>query len=323
LSTLTFQAAPAFGVGVFDFHGALRHDLPAVGKCFDEFVATDREVALTPPPTTRRVKHFRAALRREAPRLAAMASMVSDELDMGLRSSAVIRNVGLADADLDDQRKALYALATLVGVPTPTSSNKQVLWDVRPRQETFAADYYQTFSETDEEAFYHTDSSFKRRPEDAFLLYCVRPDQTGGGVSRLIDGRSLIHSLLHDPATRPLYTHLSSVEIPAITPDTLMLPGDSRYQMLRVFDRSPMVRFRKDTLLEGLAAFPSERAEESVEVIQQLVELLKVYPAAEHELGADELIFVDNHTALHARTAIGDRERHLIRVRVRLQPNAR
>ncbi|MGL5826973.1 MAG: hypothetical protein ACRCYU_19495 [Nocardioides sp.] len=50
MSTLTLQAAPAFGVRIFDFHQGLADDLRSVTRCFDEFVGIGHEVAVTSPP---------------------------------------------------------------------------------------------------------------------------------------------------------------------------------------------------------------------------------------------------------------------------------
>jgi len=58
----------------------------------------------------------------------------------------------------------------LHGNPTATDQ-KQVIWDVKARQRDSA--YFSTFSETDGEAAYHTDTQYFPEPEPIFLLYCM------------------------------------------------------------------------------------------------------------------------------------------------------
>jgi alpha-ketoglutarate-dependent taurine dioxygenase len=85
-----------------------------------------------------------------------------------------------------------------------------------------------------------------------------------------------------------------------------------------VFGKEPFIRYRRDTLEDGLQHFPvygHADARRALEAFEE--QLTQCEYAAEFFMPGDSLILLDNHHALHARTSFQDRARHLLRIRLR------
>ena len=130
---------------------------------------------------------LRARLRDVAPRLTALCDHIRAAFDSDGACAVGVPAVGLGEVSLDDKRRGVFALAVLLGDPTPNIPFDRVVWDVRNRGDGSSS--HTSFSENDLEAHYHTDSAVLPVPERFFLLYAVRAARCGGGVSLLRDGR--------------------------------------------------------------------------------------------------------------------------------------
>jgi hypothetical protein len=82
---------------------------------------------------------------------------------MGPERLGVCGDFRLEDQPLELRRHVLFALGNLLGTPTATEPrDRRVLW-VKMRAAT--SGQFATFSETDEEAEFHTDSAFQPDPQ--------------------------------------------------------------------------------------------------------------------------------------------------------------
>lgn len=258
----------------------------------------------------------RAALYAAAPGLEEFASDLQQR--MGTASAILLPRLGIEVFTVSERSTLVYALALCVGNPTATDM-RQVIWDVRARKRD--STYFSTFSETDGEAAYHTDTQYYPEPEPSFVLYCMEPARCGGGYSSVLNARALRIDI---ESSKPwLANVLSSKLLPFRVPSAFVTGGDPNVveaTLAPVFSRKPMIRYRRDTLAAGLHYFPEygdadvHRAMDAFEE-----ELAKCVHQAEFFMPRDSLVLIDNHQALHARTSFQDHQRHLLRIRMQGQ----
>jgi alpha-ketoglutarate-dependent taurine dioxygenase len=290
-------------------------DVDAVLGVLDgEFGAGVTGAALPPPAYCRRL---RSRLIAAAPRLTTLVSGLRGHFAAG-ECVVIVPRLGLGEQTVDVRRKLLYALAVALGDVTPTEPrNSQVVWDVRPR--AVGAGHFPTFSEHDREAEYHTDSQFSPDPERYFLLYVVRQARCGGGLSMLRNGRRLHARLSATQEGREALQTLSSTPLAARIPPAFSVggyDGSAEYNHAPVFADKPLWRWRRDTIKSGLAAHPEQDTPQVRRALETVATLLG---QADDEvltpLPDDALCVVDNHVALHGRTAFTDPQRHVLRIR--------
>ncbi len=224
----------------------------------------------------------------------------------------------LLDTELPTTKFFLALLAAVIGTPTATDvATESIAWEVRHRDD-LPPHHRPTITERRGPAELHTDSSYRHQPERYVLMLCVRPAGDGGGASTVVAGREFVHHAAeflanngHDP------TILRTTLFPFRVPATFTKSGTGRALELIhapvVADR-PLVRYRRDTMEEGLTC---ERA--------QLPVHSHVLAAARHAvdstmkvtvmLRSGDLLAVNNHEVLHGRTSYHDASRLLIRVR--------
>lgn len=289
-------------------------DVDAVLAIFDAHFPEIPGVALTPPSDP---AALRAQLRQRAPRLRRLADSLLCALRGGL-SALTIPTLGIADESTDTQRKLLYALSALMGMPSAAEPReRRVVWDVKPTQQS--GEYFPTFSEHDGEALYHTDTQYYARPERYFLLYIVAPARCGGGELMMRHGEALKEELLKTEAGREAVRVLTQALLPFRVPSVFTSTGgggDKEFTHAAVFGDEVFLRWRGDTIRKGLADNPAMATHEVCSAIECVESLLRSAPG-EHRarLPKDSLCLVDNHVVLHGRTSFSDRERHLIRIR--------
>ncbi|AWK84838.1 TauD/TfdA family dioxygenase [Azospirillum thermophilum] len=261
---------------------------------------------------------LRDDLRSVAPSMAAFV----DHLQANLQAAgcaAFVPELGLGGFDADRRARLLYALAACIGMPSPTDARDgRIVWDVVPRRT--AGDYYATFSEHDGEAAFHTDTQYYPAPERWIALYVMTPARCGGGLSILCDGEA-VRDALDGPETRWARQVLEGQPLPFRVPSVFSTdrrPGVVQATVAPVFSSCPGVRYRRDTLLDGWSHFPDYRSAEAEAAVRVLeAELVRTPHAVRFAMPRDSLLVADNHRALHARTAFSDRQRHLLRIRMR------
>lgn len=231
----------------------------------------------------------------------------------------VVPSLGLKHLNQNTRSLMAYALGVCLGNPTATDRRqRQVIWDVKPRARD--SGYFSTFSETDREAEFHTDTQYYPMPERHFLLYSIESAKCGGGLSKILDARAL-RAELDLPEHRWLTKILTEALLPFRVPSAFVTvdePDVVQATLAPVLSDRPYIRYRRDTLLEGWKQFPEYADPEVIRAIETFdAMLLNCRYQDEFFLKSDGLMLVDNHHSLHARSAFEDQTRHLLRIRVR------
>ena len=262
-----------------------------------------------------RAELYRAELYEKAPRVARLACDVSHRFESGTMA-AVAPSLGLEDQPLELQRYVLFALGNLLGAPTATEPrDRRVLWDVKVR--TATSGQFATFSETDEEAEFHTDSAFQSDPEPIFFLYVVQAARCDGGQSYFANGRRVRDRLMQTSHGRDALHLLCREKVPfRIPPAFSHDPDVPEYSAGTVFGDRPLIRFRRDVILRALDANPAPGNDEIRDAVSLVADVALSLKTTDRKLPTGSIAFVDNHNALHGRSRFSDAERHLIRVRV-------
>ncbi|NMM25702.1 MAG: TauD/TfdA family dioxygenase [Glaciimonas sp.] len=279
----------------------------------------DNYAAITPIPD---IPSLRDDLRSVAPSLADFTDRLESHISAG-GCGAFVPELCLSDFDDNTRACLVYALAVCIGDPTQTDhKNRRVIWDVTPRKTE--TDYFPTFSEHDQEAAFHTDAQYYPVPEKYFALYVMKPASCYGGRSTVCDARALRHAI-EAKNKRWIIEELHQRLLPFRVPSAFTTTQDSQdiqATIAPIFSDATSIRYRRDTLLDGLRYFPEYGDSDIVKALDAFdFELKNIKVAAEVFMPKDSLMFIDNHTALHARTAFVDRSRHLLRIRLQKDEN--
>ncbi|MEU7830566.1 MULTISPECIES: TauD/TfdA family dioxygenase [unclassified Nonomuraea] len=216
---------------------------------------------------------------------------------------AVLRtSLCFADGEAVDHARVL-SLARRFGTPSRRDAGREI-WPVRPSRTDASA----TFSERAGAVDFHTDAAYRPRPEDLVCMFVVRPARDGG-LTLLLDAATVdaglrrhdlgerVLAALAEPRWRWRVPETFSGGPADVSPRAAVMPGDGT------------VRWRGDNLV-GLT-------QERRTVAFWFGSLLRVLPGAvrlEHRPG--DVIVIDNHRVMHARTSFQDPHRLLLRVRL-------
>ena len=266
-----------------------------------------------PSPSAAATAALRKDIRQVAPSFAAFVDQLGQAQEG--HCGVFIAQLGLDALDTNSRAMLAYAVGICMGEPTATDMHR-VIWDVKPRHTE--AGYFSTFSETDQEAAYHTDTQYYPEPEDAFFLYTIEAARCGGGWSQACDARALRADLERSAAW--VSDVLANKPLPFRVPTAFMTtnePGAVQATIAPVFGDRPFVRYRRDTLEDGLRHFPEYGDADVYRALDEFEERLSTCRyAAEFFMPRDSLLLIDNHRALHARTRFYDQARHLLRIRI-------
>jgi alpha-ketoglutarate-dependent taurine dioxygenase len=164
--------------------------------------------------------------------------------------------------------------------------------------------------------FLHTDGTDWAQPNDYTCLFCVRPDQSHDGESRLLDVSALLDEATGAP-DRELISRLATEPLPWRIADEL---GGGVHWQPAVDLADPSIRWLRYTvdlsLVEGVASLP-KHTQDDLQAFERLVEGCR--GVRRTRLQAGDLLLIDNRRSLHARTTISDparSERELLRTKV-------
>ncbi|ASG25170.1 TauD/TfdA family dioxygenase [Nitrospirillum viridazoti] len=301
-------------IGDFALSPVPERERLCVQAALREFYGPDIRIERLVPPTT--PVELRAALTVASPTLAATAEALCHILETDY-SGIAVRQAGLAHLELEERAQVLFALAACMGRPTATDQvNRRVIWDVKVRQQKAAT----TFSEHADEADLHTDTQYFARPERYMMLYYIRPAACGGGISLVRDLQCLKRSLSATEEGRWAIDLLSRKVLPFRIPGVFTANGGTdtvEVTFATIFAERPGIRFRADTLMKGLALHPAADTPDVRRALDLLLtEARRPEALLQISMPADSIHFVNNHMALHGRTAFEDHERHVWRIRV-------
>ena len=215
-----------------------------------------------------------------------------------------------------EARHTLIAFASRLGACVPHTADPQSLvWDIKTTDGDSAG--INTFSKHNREAGFHTDSQYTARPEECFLLYCLRPARCGGGVNFILTSEQvteLVNVYLPSQDRR----NLQSVMYPFLVPGEFTSShGSILYSS--VLSESPSLRFRFDTMKEGWLRLGGDIRDPRWHSVEKFEALVHRSVPSQLRLTEGQVLVVNNHATLHARSRFADRSRHLLRARVRFR----
>lgn len=222
---------------------------------------------------------------------------------------------GLVDRGLiASHERAVLDLASEFGVPS-TRDGGRAVWPVTPAALPNAASPRATFSARAGAAGFHTDAQYHDRPEDYVCLFVVRP-AADGGLSRLLAVEPAISALkacAHgaeslDLMSRPIWrwripAEFDAAAAPEMSAMPALMPGPATAGGLRI-------RWRTDNLDPALPA----RLHDAASLIGTVFN--RAQGAVELQPRPGDVLILDNHRVMHARTWFSDPRRLLLRVRL-------
>lgn len=295
-----------------DVEGMWATEIASIEAAIAEHYGDGLTETLTP---ARDHAELRGLLRAAAQRLTALTDHICGLFDDGV-SGVIVPKLGLEGFELAQQRTGVFALAQLLGDVTPTHPvDNRVIWDVQNHE---AGTGHSNFSENDREAEYHTDSALLPIPERFFLLYAVKQATCGGGESYLRDCRVLIQELEATLEGKIAVEVLRTTELPTRVPKAFRKNAQvvGAYSYRTIIGDTPLWRWRKDKIEAGLVAHPEYATDEVRKALDTVdARLADTTDELREPIPTDGLLIVNNHVALHGRSAFKDPTRHLLRIR--------
>lgn len=207
------------------------------------------------------------------------------------------------------------SLALCLGSLTVHNSSQNAIWEVKPRSHHEGREL--TFSELNTDAPLHTDSAFRLYPERYFGLWAIASAKQGGN-STAIKVSQLIESLKRSTSGRRCLDILRSENFPFHVPPAFANnPHQSEIIQAPILANSPLIRFRLDTVMKGFQYYPELATPERLWAVKYFEQAIDTYPdKLEFKLNDGDVVFFNNHTMLHGRTAFSDCQRLLLRIRI-------
>ena len=207
-------------------------------------------------------------------------------------------------------------LCEMIGLPISHDENNSIIWDIKKAPQSESA--VQTYSEHDGEAELHTDSQYRDRPEDYFGLLTLAKASCGGGMSLVMRINDLFEELLERPNGETLIHTLQTEDYPFIVPSVFKQEQND----LPEFVYGPIltestIRFRVDTMRKALPFHEGLLSDSALLAFNELTDIVTNSPRIKRfHLEPRDLIFINNTTTLHGRTAFKDANRHMLRIRM-------
>lgn len=211
------------------------------------------------------------------------------------------------------------ALLTCIGKLTDRDDSQKLIWEVMHRGNTSGREA--TFSELNVEAPWHTDSAFRQQPEDYFGLFVINSASVGGD-SLVMQVKQIMGSLQQSDEGLRCLEILRLEKFPFRVPPAFA--GDraeDKVILAPVIGESPLIRFRLDTILAGFKCCPELVTSGRLWALHYFNRFLETYGLqSQMKLDEGDIIFINNHTVLHGRTAFEGSDRLLLRARLEKKP---
>lgn len=304
------------GIGLFDMPPFWATRLQSLLDVFDSYYGEAADPSLVSHHA--KEPRFRLDVYDAAPELLQLSSELHELLG-GRYCALVTRSFGLSAYPLHIQRKLLLCTSLALGSPTPTDQvSQRLLWD--EKAQPTSQNHDAIFSEHTGKACFHTDTQYFPDPEKYIFLYTVCAAKCGGGVSHFLDARLVKNRLMVTSEGRVASKLLETKKLPFKMPSFTSSgsAGCAEVTLSSIFGNTPYIRFRKDTLNEGLRLRPEYDAPD----VRRAIELLElamdasVVDTFNASLPTDSFSIINNHVALHARTVFSDASCHLVRARM-------
>lgn len=225
----------------------------------------------------------------------------------------LVRGFPFHRLDSEEAKVMFHMLTVCCGTPVShVLDGDRFVWDVTPLKGVEKSPT--TYSENNQFTPLHTDSHYRNEPEQFIAVLVEHPANCGGGRTVLLRIEPLLAELKATVDGRKCLEILRSTDFPSLVPATYRAGEPSKIKQARIL-RDDTVRFRPDTIDAAIkkASNVTQDEEWAVSYFKKLVnrspDRLGVY------LRKGDMLFIDNHTVLHGRTAFQDNERLLLRIR--------
>jgi alpha-ketoglutarate-dependent taurine dioxygenase len=196
-----------------------------------------------------------------------------------------------------ESKEEFLSILYQVGEPNGHDAQGNILWDVKPSRIEDGPRSHRF-----DEFTFHTDASFESDPPSGIALYVVRADRFGGGKTRLVDWWKVRERLSADSLC--ILQQPVEIQVPA----EFRKLGVSTHASILLNDGG--IRYRRELIKE------EQICKEMITALNEVDQLLSESSfQIEFQLYDRQAIFIDNRRLLHARTAVKDPERYLIRAR--------
>ncbi|MBD2783465.1 TauD/TfdA family dioxygenase [Xenorhabdus sp. DI] len=224
----------------------------------------------------------------------------------------VVSCLGLKNFTRKTKELALFTFLSSLGELT-IHSTKDFFWDIKHRQNMKKEDNT-TFSEQYGECPLHSDSAFSEFPERYLTMYVIQP-ASDGGDSVFVSMEKLASEIKKTPDGVKCLSILSNECFPFETPSSFN--KSTPIFLSPILGEGNKIRFRYDCIIKGFEKRPDLQTSEKMWAVDFFNNYLQ-YKATRNVFSADEdqLIIIDNHYGLHARTDFLDEKRHLLRARI-------
>ncbi|HEY0794950.1 MAG TPA: TauD/TfdA family dioxygenase, partial [Acidisarcina sp.] len=221
------------------------------------------------------------------------------------------------------QKNLFLMLVIACGTPSDHIPGKEeYICKVTPRKDLNRQ--IATYSEHDHEAPLHTDSHYRDDPEQ-FVAFLMEKQADFGGRNILLKSSWILNEMKATEEGRRWLNYLKANELPSAMPSRYSEHADEVPRPFKapiINQSETIIRFREDTIREGirLAGQRNREEEEALDFFSKLV-----YRSPERRgvtLANGEILFINNHTVLHARTAFEGFSRVLLRIRFNAYPRA-
>lgn len=175
------------------------------------------------------------------------------------------------------------------------------LWDVKLQPNNTAGALARSL--TMKEFPMHTDGCFEEPAPDYIGLYVLKADALGGGMTHLIDSADFLHRL-----SGQTLDCLRNTSFPMRVPEEFY--KGKRQVALPILTDGDRFRFREELMIrEQCSGAQNEAIDELNGWLNNHTLMRSIY------LPTSSIILLDNGRYFHARSAVNDPERHLLRLR--------
>ncbi len=269
-----------------------------------------------------KASRFRDFTREWLPELVGLGIAIRENLANGCLA-VLVEKFCLEDIDRQVIDFIYLVIAGHIGIPAVTDvKNQKVIWEVTPRA-GLPSEHRPTLSEMDGEAELHTDSAYRIMPERYVALLCLKP-AFDGGITTLFSADALFGVLRSMPGGGECEKVLRETMVPFCVPDSFTTTGHAASNELfsgPVFGEHPMVRYRRDSVLDGSRVGTSTNTQQIKQAVDILRGALAQCQPLTLPLRRGDLLIINNHLLLHGRTTFKDTKRLLLRVRIHANQN--
>lgn len=243
-----------------------------------------------------------------------LARRILSELDD--RGYVILRNVPIDPEDPASASAYFLDLAARIGQPVDHDGRNTLVWDIKKVEGSSSA--VKTYSEHSDEAELHTDTQYRIDPEDFIALLTLVPAACGGGQSIMMTLSDIRAEIAARADGAAIVQALSNTQYPFVVPSVFNLQGTQEREYIHApILQGEHIRFRIDTLEKALPVHRQGLSEQALQAFQVLKSIVLHSPRMlRFHLQPRDILFINNKTALHGRTAFTDARRHLLRIRI-------